>query len=106
MLHAAQVCMRVSVMVHCIDGGMYCTCSVGAWQWQGGTAQCCVTGGLTPLQVGKYSKRQAFVLPGDITKLLRIRTCSVSVLVAHTPVHLQPWSLCTEMEWRVAWYSM
>ena len=31
------------------------------------------------LQAGKYSKRQAFVLPGDINKLLRIRACSVSV---------------------------
>lgn len=40
------------------------------------------------LQAGKYSKRQAFVLPGDINKLLRIRACSVSVYLTCT---FHPW---------------
>ena len=35
------------------------------------------------LQASKYSKRQAFVLPGDINKLLRIKACSVSVYLTH-----------------------
>lgn len=35
------------------------------------------------LQVSKYSKWQAFVLPGDINKLLRIKACSVSVYLTH-----------------------